>query len=779
MMAPETGCSEHESDDMIKPTLLALSMLGALSFCDTAEERAEAYFQSGRALLEAGDVDRALVEFRNVFRLDGQHRAARRLYAEAERERGNTREAYGQYLRLVEQYPDSVAGQRALAQMALEFNDWEAARRHGRLAAELAPDDPAVQAVNATVAYRDARADDDSEAAAEAVHRASALLEDHPDLMVARRVLIDDLIREQDWTGALAAIDAALARAPERRDLYTTRLGVLNRLGETAEIRAQLEDMVARFPDDPNVPAMLIRWHLSQGEPDAAEAFLRARAEAGDRTVDDIVTYIRFLSQLRGAETAVDALDRLLETDPPAPERLRALRAGFRFDLGARDAAIAELETLVEQIDPSDERRDIMVMLARMRDATGNRVGARALVEDVLEQDPAQVAALKMRAGWLIESDRVDAAISALRTALGEAPEDAGAMTLLARAHERAGNRDLMAEMLGRAVQASGSAPAESLRYARHLIGQDDLRSAESVLIDALRLAPGNTDLLSALGEVYMRDQDWARLEQVIGTLRDQDGAAATRSANTLTARRLAAQNREDELMGFLDTLAGEGARGIGAAVAIVRARLAQGDAEAARQYARETLEANPGNRDARFLMASVQAVTGAPDKAEAMLRDLAEEAPQEARAWLALYNIAALQENDAAAAAALRDGHRGRARGSAPQLGAGRPARARGRYRGGDRHLRAALRRQQRQPDHRQQPRQPAGHRARGGRGSRPRPRDRPPPARARGAGLPGYLWLDRLPPRRSRQRARGAGARRRGAAGQRVGAVSPRADL
>jgi len=203
---------DQESDEMIKPTLLALSMLGVLSFCDTAEERAEAHFQSGRALLEEGDVDRALVEFRNVFRLDGQHREARRLYAEAEHARGNVRAAYGQYLRLVEQYPDSLPGQRALAQMALESGDWEAARRHGRLAADLAPEDPAIQAVNAAVAYRDARADDDPEAAAAAVRRASALVEANPELMTARRVLIDNLIREQDWTGALAAIDAALAR---------------------------------------------------------------------------------------------------------------------------------------------------------------------------------------------------------------------------------------------------------------------------------------------------------------------------------------------------------------------------------------------------------------------------------------------------------------------------------------------------------------------------------------------------------------------------------------
>ena len=76
-------------------------------------------------------MNRALVEFRNVFKLDGQHREARRRYAEAERDRGNIREAYGQYLRLVEQYPDSETGQRALAEMALEFNDWDAARRHG------------------------------------------------------------------------------------------------------------------------------------------------------------------------------------------------------------------------------------------------------------------------------------------------------------------------------------------------------------------------------------------------------------------------------------------------------------------------------------------------------------------------------------------------------------------------------------------------------------------------------------------------------------------------
>ena len=643
---------------MIKPTFLALATAGLLSFCDTAEERADGHFQSGLELLEEGDVDRALVEFRNVFKLDGTHREARLRYAEAERARGNIREAYGQYLRLVEQYPDSLPGQRALAEMSLTVNDWEAAQRHASAAAELAPEDTVVQAVNATIAYRDALTGSGDDAARRAaVTKAQALVSEDPDLMIARQVVIDDLIRNQDWTAALSAIDAALAREPDDRQLYTIRLGVLNQLGETSEIRAQLEDMIQRFPEDSNVLATLVRWYMSQGNVDAAQAFLKERADKDPREIDDIVTYIRFLAEARDNQTALAELERILDGNPPEVERLTALRAGFRFDLGEQDGAIAELEDLIDGMEPSDERRSIMVMLARMLDATGNNVGARALVEQTLEEDESQPDALKMRAGWLIESDRTDEAIVALRSVLGETPNDAAAMTLMAQAHERAGNRDLMADMLSRAVDASRNAPEESLRYARYLIGQDNLRTAETVLINALRLASGNVALLSALGEVYMGDQDWPRLTQVIETLRRQEGPSAERLANELTARQLAAQDREDELLSFLDTLAGEGARGLGAAATIVRARLAQGDVEGAQQYARETLEANPEDPNARFLMASVQAVTGEIEAAEATFRELAADAPQDQRFWLALYNIRAAQEDGEAARQALLDG--------------------------------------------------------------------------------------------------------------------------
>jgi tetratricopeptide (TPR) repeat protein len=644
---------------MIKSTFVTLAAVSMLSFCDNAEQRADKHFQSGMELLEEGDVDRALVEFRNVFKLNGQHLEARLQYADAERARGNVREAYGQYLRLVEQYPDNLHGQRALAELSLQNNNWDAARRHGAAAAELAPEDRLVQAVNVTLDYRDALSNDDSAALRTAVTKAQALVSEEPGLMSAHRIIIDDLMRTQDWTAALSAIDAALVEEPDNQELYTIRLVALSQLGETSEIRTQLEEMIVLFPDDPSVPATLVRWYMSQGDIDTAEAFLKQRTDREPRNVEDILTYIRFLAEVRSLEVASAELDKIIDTDPPEIERLTALRAGFRFDLGDRDVALAEMEELIEKSEPSDERRNIMIMLARMLEATGNKIGARALVEQVLEEDSTQVDGLKMRAGWLIENDRTDEAIVALRAALGQAPNDAQAMTLMAQAHERAGNRDLMAEMLSRAVDASRNAPEESLRYARHLIWQDNLRTAETVLINALRLAPDNTLLLKGLGDIYMADQDWARLTQVIETLQRLDGAGAQQIANELTARQLAAQDREDDLMGFLDGLAREGAEagGIGAAAMIVGNRLAQGDLDGAREYAQNILEENPLDLNARFLFASFQAVTGEFDTAEAVFRDLAAEAPGDERFWLSLYSVHAVQEETDVARQVLVDG--------------------------------------------------------------------------------------------------------------------------
>ena len=78
-----------------------------------------------------------------------------------------------------------------------------------------------------------------------------------------------------------------------------------------------------------------------------------------------------------------------------------------------------------------------------------------------------------------------------MRLALAQAPNDPEIMTITAMAHERAGSRELAGEQLARAVEVSGQAPAESLRYARFLLQDERIGPAEGVVVDALRRAPG------------------------------------------------------------------------------------------------------------------------------------------------------------------------------------------------------------------------------------------------------------------------------------------------
>ena len=202
-------------------SIAALSLgLSALAACQSSEERAEKYYQAGLEYLEAGDVERALVEFRNVFKLNGGHRDARRIYADVERDRGRLKEAFAQYLQLIEQYPDDLDAARALAEIAAEGGDWDTAGRYAAKGLEIAPDDSGLQAIRIAADYGRGVEDNDLSALIAAAADARALRAELPDDFLLRRVIVDDLLRASDHQEALRELDAALVLVPDDKSLH-------------------------------------------------------------------------------------------------------------------------------------------------------------------------------------------------------------------------------------------------------------------------------------------------------------------------------------------------------------------------------------------------------------------------------------------------------------------------------------------------------------------------------------------------------------------------------
>lgn len=637
--------------------VIAICLCFGLSACESSEERAEKHFQAAIALVEAGDVDRAIVEFRNVFKLNGRHKEARQAYAKLQRDRGFVEEAYGQYLRLTEQYPDDLDGRIALFEMSLETGNREEMARHGAAAVKLAGADPRVQAIGITLAYQKALDDRDSAGQESTRKAAETLVAANPDLIMARRIVIKDMLRKSAWPAALQQINAGLATDPKARDLYTLRLGILYQLDDKAGVEAQLTDLVARFPEDPNMHQALVRWYIDQGNLDAAEVHLRSQIDPAAKTADAKVILIQFLTELRGTAAARAELDRMIGQSGTDAPLLRGIRAGLDFDAGNQDTAIAEMETLLVGADASQQTRNLKVALAQMLQQTGNPVGARARIEEVLAENATEVEALKLKAGWLIEDDKTGDAIAALRTGLGTAPRDSGLMTLMARAHERDGNRELMGEMLALAADTSGYAPQEALRYATFLAADGRLLPAEDAVLAALRQRPQDPTLLTTLGNIYLRLQDWPRTDQVIEALKTINIEETRNAANDLTAQRLVGQNRSEELLTFLEEMKRNGgtASDVTVDAAIVQSHITRGDIPAALAYVDTALKATPENPDLLFLRAAVLATDGQFEPAEGIYRALLAKDPKADRVWTALFELT-LRKGDPARATAVLD---------------------------------------------------------------------------------------------------------------------------
>lgn len=615
----------------------------ALAACQDDRARAEDHYQSALALLAEGDTVRADVEFRNVFQADGTHLEARERYAQMLRETGNLESSYRQYLRLVEQDPSLISARVALAEMALEQQNWEEVRWHGGRVLEMDPEAPGASVIALNIEYIDALEAEDDAARREVSAQAVTRFADDPDNPFLRRLVIDNMMRDGEFDAAIAIVDTALANAPDARNLHDTRLQILAELGEVAPLEAQLRAMLERFPEDDQLPGMLLRFYVARDDIAGAQTLLTDLASAAEDAVareDALTALVRLRLQREGPDAAIEELDRIIAADPGTAAPFRALYAVLQFEGGDPEGGIAGIETLLEGELTQIERGRFQVILAQMLLETGNLVGAQRLVDTALEADPGQTDALKMRAAWLIEDDDPDQAIQDLRSVLDDNAEDAAALTLMAQAYSRAGDHELSRDFLSLAMQASGGAPTETIRYATVLMEDERYLLAEEVLVAALRLTPNEPELLRALGRVYLQLSDWLRASDVERALRGIGTDPTRAMADSLRAAILVGRGQVDQAVEMLEAAAADPNSGVGAQAAVVQARLASGDLDGALSYVEDLVAEAPDNMDYRQLLAMTYVAVGRIAEAEEALRIVTTAEPQRQQAWIDLIRV-------------------------------------------------------------------------------------------------------------------------------------------
>lgn len=609
----------------------ALTLSLFLAACDSAEERADKHFQNALTLMAEGDADRAIVELRNVFPLVPNHFEARHELARILlEEKGYEQQAYGEYLRIVEQYPDDLKSRIELAEISFFNSGWEEFVRHGTKARELEPENPRVQIISAALDYRDAVNADDNPALAAVVGRVEDLMNPEEPNRILQELILDAHLRDQKFSSALDVLDDLSAEYPEMQRYWRQRLQILLAIGDQSAVEEQLIDLVERFPEDAEQKQMLVRYYLSRQEFDKTEAFLRDLvAAAPEDGTGPRIDLIRFLIELRSVDEArAEIADAIATQENTVPFIL--MGTALDFATGNQEAAIADLEAAIDAAEPSDETNSMKVSLARMLLATGNEVGARALIEAVLAEDSTQTGALKIHAAWLIDADDTDGAIAALRVALDADPEDPETLTLMADAYARTGSTDLVRDFLSLAVEESGNAPAETLRYAQLLISEERYLPAEDILLPALRLAPNNLQLLQTTGQLYLRMNDLGRVRAIVDTLNRIGTPEAERLSIQIEADRLNRMSGAGEAVAYLERLAGGADADLESSIMLLRARLSTGDTEGAIALAESIIAEQPDSPQLKLLFATTLAGAGELERALEIYDELEADFPDD-----------------------------------------------------------------------------------------------------------------------------------------------------
>lgn len=676
-----------------------------LTACDSAEERAEQFYQSGLALVAEGKEAQAKVEFLNALQFMPAHDGARLGYADALLREGQVSDAYVQYVRYVEYHPDSPDIRRKLAEMAIIGGNWAEAERHGREALRLEPDAPGAASIRIALDYRAAISVEAGQVEAQRTQlftEAEALLRQAPADKIARRVTIDYLITGPDPIKALPEVEAALVAEPEDYALNGLKLQLLSQSGDRQAVAAQLDRMVTLFPEDRDLAPTLLDLLVRDGKIDRAEAFLRGRTGAADADVAGNLTLIQFLRTQRGPEAGLQQLDtaEAAAGSTPAAAVYRGLRALFEFedvqtaigtgaaaDPAAQTAQADVLRAAISELPAEDAFLPVLQTgLARVQLALGQAADAQATVDSVIAADRTFADALRLRAAMALDDNRPTDAINDLRAALDQNSRDVEALLLLAQAHEADGSTDLAGDRLAEANAASGNAPDVALRYAGFLVEQGRPRPAEAVLSDSLRLFPDNLELLTARADMMLRDgrrDEAAALVERIAALPDPAARPVVKQFRVLL---LEAENRTEESIALLRDLA-QGEDGtVATQIGLVNRLVAIGDTDAALAQLKEAatrypddprvgtlnaalllqlgqtaaaeealtavLVAAPGFVPALSMLDEHLAATGRADQAEAALRQAVDRDPASAqlRGMLAL-RLGAQGKTDAAIA--------------------------------------------------------------------------------------------------------------------------------
>jgi tetratricopeptide (TPR) repeat protein len=482
--------------------LLALLLCGAAGCSRDPEGAKRAYMESGDRYFQQKKYREAIVEYRNVLRLDARSGEARKQLAAAYVQIGDPVNAVREQIRAADLLPNDLKAQVEAGSMLLLVGRFEDAKARAKQALSIDPKD------------------------------------------VSAQILLGNAYAGmKEFDAAITEIEEALKLDRERTTTYAN-LGALQLIhGDRKAAEETFRQAVERHPESIPARLALASFHWATGNTKEAESLIRAAVEAEPRDLRTNRAMANILIASKRTAEAEPFLRAAADADP-SPAAKIAL-ADYYIVAGKTENASSLLQSMKVE---SAWATMVKLRLANIEYRAGRSENAERLADEILAVDKTDVNTLLLKAnlltarGQLDEADKVvelavnsnprsarahyalgklnvmrrrpEEAKKSFAEALTVNPRAAEAQIELARLHLAEGSAEKSLEFANQAVKNSPTNAEAYFTQVRALIARRELDQAEPILQRLAATFPKSAAVYAQLGIVRAMRKDYAGAAQ-------------------------------------------------------------------------------------------------------------------------------------------------------------------------------------------------------------------------------------------------------------------------
>ncbi len=445
------------------PFVLVVTVLAAAA--SGCSRSAQSYLERGNAQLEQGNVDAAVLEYRNAIEKDATFAPARVKLAEVYLRKRNFAGALGEAVRAADLLPNDVDAQLRAGSLLFAAGRGEDAKARAEKALAVNPKSADAMTLRASATARLG----DLDGAIEQMRQAIAV-----DASAGRQAGLGRLLNAKGLTEeAEASFRQAMATDPKSIDVQLATARFLMEQKRTTEAESGFKAALALDPANLPANAALADFYIAAGRPADAEPYIKKLAEAGDNPVPSLALADYYVSMKRDAD-AFAVLEKL-SSSPRAWAVARSRTAALLYAEGKTAEAHRAIDEVIAKYPAYSEAR---VMRGRFLMAEGKTDQALVEAQEAVKADPRSGEG-HFLAGIIHEAKRdLAAAAASFNEVLRLNPRSLPAQTRLASLDLRLGNLATATQHAEQVLQREPGALEAQLILTRSLLARGDVTRA-------------------------------------------------------------------------------------------------------------------------------------------------------------------------------------------------------------------------------------------------------------------------------------------------------------